>query len=217
MRLKVMLSALAALCANGLWAATTEAVVEFALDNVLATRLLHGGEKLTVVRDAAWAEGGVTFSMTGRDDEVLTEGSATEVTIPSDISHVKVFSLGLTAGDEVYSYRFLAIDGAPNVLADHAAEFPLDSRTGEVRLARPVESIVYSDRWSTGASAPVLLLNDESVELTGKSGVYSWGTQRPHVEKGLAPGLYVFTHNDGVELLTASFKVAAFGTAVILK
>lgn len=201
-------------------AASVETAAEFALDNVLASRRVQSGETLPVVRDAAWADGGVTFSMTGAPDEVLTAGAVESLVAP-DVSHLKLFTVALRAGGEAFSYSFLVFDGSPNVAAEAAAEFPLDSRTGEVRKAKPRETIAYSCRWSDGATDPVLSFagpggQTDETQLSGEGG-YAWNVSSPHVPHSIPPGLYTLAHHDGNETLTAQFRVPALGMLILVR
>lgn len=201
---------------GGLWAATTEGTAEFSLDNVLASKRVRSGETIQVVRDASWAEGGVTFSVTGQSDQRIEEGVETDFLVP-DVSHYKVLTLSLTAGQESYSYRLLAIDGEPNVEAEATVQFALDSRTGKVRRAKDVEQIVYSSFWTPDATGPEVKVNGASVELAAPDGIFSWGVDRPYVESRLPAGLYVLTHDDGNEILTAEFKVLSRGLLILFR
>ena len=212
---KVMVLATAVSCAAVAATATDEA--EFALDNVLATRRVRSGETVRAVRDAAWAEGGVTFSMTGTDDQVLTEGIAETVTIPQT-DRIRVINLALTAGDERYCYSYLVVDGGPNVLADASAEFPLDSRTGVVRKARDLEPIAYSDRWNADVASLALSVQKpdgttSDVPVSGE-GVYGWS---PYAAPWRKPGVYTLSHIDEAETLSAAFRVAPRGINVIIR
>lgn len=220
MSAKLMTAALVAAWTGAAVAASVEATADFALDNVLAARRVRSGDVVPVVRDAAWADGGVTFMMTGAADEVLTEGVATTLTIP-EVSHFKVITLGLTAGAAQYSYAYLVVNGEPNVQAETTAAFSLDSRTGTVRRAGDRELIAYSDRWSSNGVGQRLIIatpdgGEKITELSGE-GVWTWGVERPYVAERLMPGVYTFTHTDGVETFTARFKVPTIGLLLLFR
>ncbi|MGN0832091.1 MAG: hypothetical protein ACI4RD_00400 [Kiritimatiellia bacterium] len=201
-------------------AATVETSAEFALDNVLASRLVRSGERVTAVRDAAWAEGGVTFTMTGKSDEVLTDGLREDVVMPA-VAHLRIITLGLRAGDESYAYSYLVADGEPNRLADTAAEFPLDSRTGMLRVAKPRELLAYSTRWSAGAGAATIAIagpdgSREELAYVGE-GVHAWHTRAPYRTPSLPSGRYCLTFSDGVERFDASFRIPSEALILLLK
>ena len=210
----------AALVAAGGFAATVETSAEFSLDNVLASRLVRSGDRVTAVRDAAWAEGGVTFTMTGESDEVLTTGLREDVVMPA-VDHLRIITLGLKAGDGSYSYSYLVADGEPNRLADAAAEFPLDSRTGMLRVAKPRELLAYSTRWSVGAGTATIAIagpdvTQKEVSYAGE-GVHAWDTRAPYQRPSLPSGRYLLTFSDGVESLVASFLVPSEALILFIK
>lgn len=220
MSAKLMTAALVAAWTGAAVAASVETTADFALDNVLAARRVRSGDVVSVVRDSAWADGGVTFTMTGAADEVLTEGAATTLVLPG-VSHFKVITLGLTAGAAQYSYAYLVVNGEPNMQAETTAAFPLDSRTGTVRRAGDCELITYSDRWTSSGVGPTLTVAAPDGGVTEPAlfgeGVWTWGVERPYVEERLAPGVYTFTHTDGVETLTAQFKVPTIGLLLLFR
>ena len=186
---------------------SVETTAEFALDNAFANMAIRSGETIPVVRDAAWAEGGVVFTMTGAAPEVLTEGARTTLTVPT-VSHCKVLRLVLEMAGASYERIFLVCDGDPNVEAVAMGEFALDSRTGEVRKAREVEPLRYSSFWSKGATRPEITINGGPVTMPDAAeGDYAWGVRRPHVAADLPGGIYALEHFDGVERLTATFRV----------
>lgn len=216
--------AIAVLCAvaaaSAAAAATVEAEAVFALDNVRAEKTVRSGEAVRCVRDAAWADGGVTFSMTGAADQTLTEGLAETITAP-DVPHYRRLTLGLTAGNETYSWTCFVVNGEPNARAETEAAFALDAQTGAVRKAGDCERLAYSDRWADGASGPSLSVvkpdgTTEAFAVSGE-GAYLWAVDAPYVRPRLAPGRYVFTHADGVDTLTATFQVASVGFQIFIR
>lgn len=213
---RMTVAAVAALLSGALGAGVSETTAVFALDNVLASKRVRSGETVQVVRDSAWAEGGVVFSVTGQPDQLIDEGVETDFAIP-DVSHFKVLTLSLTAGEEMFSYRYLAVSGDPNTEAEATAQFALDSRTGMVRKAHDVEPIAYSAFWTDGATGPEVAVNGKAVALDGREGTYSWGVDRPYVEERLPKGIYTLTHNDGNEILTACFKVSDIGFLLLFR
>lgn len=218
---KVMILAAFAMLTGALIASSVETTAEFALDNVLASKVVRSGETVPVIRDALWGENGVTFSMTGVPDEELTEGVLTSLLLP-DVGHYKLLHLGLRISDtESYAYTYLVLNGEPNVLADAIAEFPLDSRTGILRKAKARELITYSDQWSgDGTAASIAILDPdggESTQTLPGEGLYAWDVMPPYVPRRLKPGIYTFTCNTGSESLTARFRVTASGLQVIIR
>ena len=196
---------------------SVETTAEFALDNTFANMAIRSGETIPVVRDAAWAEGGVVFTMTGAAPEVLTEGARTTLTMPT-VSHCKVLRLVLEMTGASYERTVLVYDGDPNVEAVATGEFALDSRTGEVRKAREVEPLRYSSFWSKGATRPEITVNGGPVTLPDAAeGEYAGGVRRPHVAADLPGGIYALEYFDGVERLTATFRVPRQSFILLLR
>ena len=172
---------------------SVETTAEFALDNAFANMAIRSGETIPVIRDAAWAEGGVVFTMTGAAPEVLTEGARTTLTVPT-VSHCKVLRLVLEMAGASYERIFLVCDGDPNVEAVATGEFALDSRTGEVRKAREVEPLRYSSFWSKGATRPEITVNGGGCHAARRGGgrlrlgrpppVRGGGSARRHLRVG---------------------------------
>lgn len=196
---------------------SVETTAEFALDNAFANMAIRSGETIPVIRDAAWAEGGVVFTMTGAAPEVLTEGARTTLTVPT-VSHCKVLRLVLEMAGASYERIFLVCDGDPNVEAVATGEFALDSRTGEVRKAREVEPLRYSSFWSKGATRPEITVNGGLAAMPDAAeGDYAWGVRRPHVAADLPGGIYALEHFDGVVRLTATFRVPRQSLILLLR
>lgn len=202
------------------FSATVETTATFGLDNVLASRLVRSGERVTVVRDASWADEGVVFSMSGMDDEVLVTGLREDVVMPA-VDHFKVITLTLQAGGASYSYAYLVADGEPNCLAEMALDFPLDSRTGALRVAQPREALAYSTRWSAEVGPVTISIRGpddlrEEASFTGE-GTYFWNVGSPYRSPRLQPGIYDLTLTKGGMTQTARFRVPSIGLMLFVR
>ena len=138
------------------------------------------------------------YSPNGMESFALSATRARSVNLSNETVRVSVYSGNITVGDVIEKGE-----------STPSAGTEIETRgIGGTMIAKALERITYSPRWSGAASCEVAVDGNRLLSTAIDSGTLAW--TRPDT-----PGLYTFTHKAGGETLTARFAVLGDDTTAI--
>ena len=180
----------------------------FSIDWAVATTSSSSHPFLTTSGTLSWSQSSegtkfielpvrAGYSPDGTETFSLSATRARSVNLANEVALVMVYSGHIAVGDVI-----------ENGESGPSAGTEIETRgIGGTMIAKALERISYSPRWS-GASECSIALDGNRLLSTAESGSLSW--TRPS-----KPGLYTFTHKAGAETMTARFAVLGDDTTAI--